>query len=96
MGFAQRELFPSPQGDLFGDDASSAPAPYQVKHEHVLNRLVEMLAEMRGAASWPWDETRMELYRTVVWPHLLRLLPEEDAERWRTDLETEAARLDLA
>jgi hypothetical protein len=96
MGLAQHEPSPPRQGDLFGVGEAARPAPYQVKPEHVLNRLVEMLTEMRGAAAWPWDETRMELYRNIVWPHLLRLLPSDEAERWRADLEAEAARLDLA
>jgi hypothetical protein len=96
MAFAQRKLHSSPQADLFGDDAPAGPAPYQVKPEHVLNRLVEMLDEMRGAAAWPWDETRMELYRKIVWPRLLRLLPADEADRWRSDLEAEADRLDLS
>lgn len=94
MTFAQRELFPSPQADLFGD-AAPAPAPaYQVKREHVLNRLVEMLADMRGANRWPWSETRVSLNRETVWPYLLRLLPETEAQAWRANLEAEADRLD--
>ena len=62
--------------------SSVGPTPYQVKPEHVLNRLVEMLAELRGAEAWPWDDTRKELYREIVWPQLLRLLPEGEANRW--------------
>ena len=95
MPFAQRELFPGPQADLFGDDAPAAAAPaYQVKREHVVNRLVEMLADMRRAERWPWSETRVKLNRETVWPYLLRLLPEDEAARWRADLDREAERLD--
>lgn len=95
MPFAQRELFPGPQADLFGDDAPVAAAPaYQVKREHVVNRLVEMLGDMRGAARWPWSETRVSLNRETVWPYLLRLLPADEAARWRADLDREARRLD--
>lgn len=96
MGFAQSELFPSPQPDLFGEAAQSSQPAYQVKREHVLNRLVEMLADMRGAQAWPWSETRVTLNRETVWPYLLRLLPEADARRWRADLDAEAERLDAA
>lgn len=87
---------PVNQPDLFGEDAPAGPAPYQVKREHVLNRLVEMLADLKGAEAWPWDEVRIDLNRNYVWPHLFRLLPEDEAERWRADLEAEAARLDAA
>ncbi|RXF75473.1 hypothetical protein [Hansschlegelia zhihuaiae] len=96
MGYAQRELFPAPQGDLFGESDESLRPVYQVKREHVLNRLVEMLADMRAAERWPWSETRVALNRETVWPYLLRLLPEEEAERWRADLEAETERLDAA
>lgn len=94
MGFAQRELSPAPQADLFGDEAA-APA-YRVKRDHVVNRLVEMLADMRGAPRWPWSETRVTLNRETVWPYLLRLLPDDEAARWRADLDAEAERLDAA
>ncbi|MDR4307476.1 hypothetical protein IHQ68_12695 [Chelatococcus sambhunathii] len=95
MTYAQRELFPSSQADLFGDDAPMRPT-YQVKREHVLNRLVEMLGDMRGAKRWPWSETRVSLNRETVWPYLLRLLPEPEAARWREELDAEAGRLDAA
>lgn len=95
MPFAQRELFPGPQADLFGDDAPVAAAPtYKVKREHVVIRLVEMLGDMRGAERWPWSETRVNLNRETVWPYLLRLLPADEAARWRTDLDRETERLD--
>ena len=95
MSFAQRELFPGPQADLFGDDAPVATAPaYAVKREHVVNRLIEMLGDMRRAARWPWSETRVSLNRETVWPYLLRLLPDDEAARWRANLDREAKRLD--
>ena len=95
LSFVQRELFPGPKADLFGDDAPVAAAPaYNVRREHVVNRLVEMLADMKGAATWPWSETRVSLNRETVWPYLLRLLPADEASRWRRDLQREAERLD--
>ena len=97
LTFAQRELFPSPQDDLFGEDAPIAVAPtYQVKREHVLNRLVEMLDDLKSAARWPWSETRVSLNRETVCPYLLRLLPDDEAEQWRIDLARETERLDCA
>lgn len=94
MAFAQRETSPAPQADLFGEASPPAQPAYQVKREHVLNRLVEILADMRGADRWPWSETRTTLNRETVWPYLLRLLPDDDAARWRADLDAEAGRLD--
>ncbi len=55
MGHARRERFPGPQGDLFSDEAPTGPAPYQVKPEHVRNRLIDMLGAMRGVEAWPWS-----------------------------------------
>lgn len=92
MPFAQKELFPSPQGDLFG--GVSEEAAYIPKPEHITNRLAEMLGALRGAQAWPWDEVRIALNREHVWPHLLRLLPETEAAEWKARLEAEATRLD--
>jgi len=94
MSAVPKDLFPSPQGDLFGG-VSEEPA-YRPKPEHIVNRLTEMLAAMRGASTWPWDEVRIALNREHVWPHLLRLLPGDEAARWQADLDAEAARLDEA
>jgi hypothetical protein len=93
MGLARRDSTPECQRDLFGDEAVTAPA-YEPKLEHVLNRLVEMVAAMRAAEAWPWDEVQLELYRNHVWPHLLKHLPEAEALRWTNELAVEAARLD--
>lgn len=94
MGAAQAELFPSPQGDLFGVAEPSAPARYIPKREHILSPLNELLAAMQGAAAWPWDPIQTDLKRNHVWPHLLTHLPAHEAAEWRAALETEAARLD--
>ena len=94
MGAAQAELFPSPQGDLFGVAEPSAPARYVPKREHILSPLNELLAAMRDAAVWPWDAVQTDLKRNHVWPHLLTHLAADEAAEWRVALETEAARLD--
>jgi hypothetical protein len=83
------------QPDLFGGVTRAAPA-YEPKPEHVRNRLIDMLEQMRAAEHWPWEGTQLDLFRNTVWPYLIRLLPEEESSRWRAELETEAARLDLA
>lgn len=94
MRRAQRELFPQPQGDLFGEDAPAGPPPYQVKPEHVRNRLIDMVEAMQGADSWPWSASRTKLFRETVWPYLLGLLPRDEAADWRVKLDAEAARLE--
>lgn len=96
MRLPQRDLFLSSQPDLFGETEPPSRPAYEVKREHVMNRLVEMLADMRAAETWPWSETRVTLNRETVWPYLLHLLPDDEAARWRHDLATEAARLDAA
>jgi hypothetical protein len=81
------------QPDLFG---GVTPAAYEPKAEHVRNRLIDMLAQMRAAERWPWEGVQLDLFRNTVMPYLLRLLPEEESNRWRADIEAEAERLDLA
>lgn len=94
MGHAQRDLSPAQQGDLFGGAAPSGPAPYQVKPQHVRNRLIDMVETMQGAQAWPWSPSRTKLFRETVWPYLLDLLPPDEAVDWRAQLDAEAARLD--
>ena len=81
------------QPDLFG---GVTPAAYEPKPEHVRNRLIDMLEQMRAAQRWPWEGVQLDLFRNTVWPYLVRLLPEEEGARWKADLDAEAARLDLA
>ena len=83
------------QPDLFGGVTPAAPV-YQPKPEHVRNRLIDMLEQMRAADHWPWEGTQLDLFRNTVWPYLFRLLPEDEADQWRADIAAEAERLDLA
>lgn len=95
MPAAQRSLSPEPQADLFGAPEPARPAAYVPKPEHVRSGLIESLAAMRAAQNWPWQGSQLTLKRETVWPYLIRLLPDrEEAERWRVDLDAEAARLD--
>jgi hypothetical protein len=49
------------QADLFG----AAPVPaYRPDPEKVRARLHKILAEARAAQQFPWDPTRVSLYRT--------------------------------
>ena len=64
---------------------------------HVRSRLNDMLAAMRAAKRWPWEQVMVELYRETVWPYLYTRLPDQDeADRWRGEIEAEIARLDAA
>lgn len=84
------------QPDLFGPAAEPMRPVYVPKREHVLNPLVEMLAQLRAAESWPWEPVVVQLKRDHAVPHLLRHLPEDEAAVWRADLDAEFARLDAA
>jgi hypothetical protein len=56
-----------------------------------------MRAAMRAAKRWPWEQVMVELYRETVWPYLYTRLPDQDeADRWRGEIEAEIARLDAA
>ncbi len=94
MPSAQAELFPSPQGDLFG--AASAPPAYVVPYPIAVNTLRRTLEMLRAAAVWPWDPdmkaARME--RNV--PKMLAVLPADEAAQWRAELDAEITRLDAA
>jgi hypothetical protein len=84
------------QADLFGD-IDTGPPPYVPDPRHVRNRLADMLAAMRTAERWPWEPVMVALYRETVWPDLCAELPDRgEAERWRAQIEAEAARLDTA
>ncbi len=93
MATAQAELFPSPQGDLFG---TPAPTAYVVPYDIAVNTLRKTLAQLAGASVWPLDpDMRVaRLDRTV--PKLLAVLPADEAEAWRVKITAEAARLDAA
>lgn len=94
MPSAQAELFPSPQGDLFG--APSTPPAYVVPYAIAVNTLTRTLEMLQAAESWPWDPdmkaARME--RNV--PKMLAVLTPDEAEHWRARIAAEAARLDAA
>ena len=94
MRAAQTELFPSPQGDLFGADP--APRVHVPRREHILSPLNEIMATLRGAETWPWGEVQKDLKINRVIPHLLGHLPPDEADQWRADLDAEIARLDTA
>ena len=64
--------------------------------EGARNKLQGMLEKMRAAASWPWKDSTVSLYRDSVWPSLLGKIAEREAARLRSEIEAEIARLDAA
>ena len=88
MGLAQHSLF---------QEEELAPRRYVPNPQHVRNSLTDLLAQMRAAKQWPWAGAVLSLYRDIVPPQLYAALPDaEEAARWRTEIEAEAARLDAA
>lgn len=91
----ERESIGEDQVDLFGA-ATKQPA-HQVNPQHIRNRFIEFLAEMKAAESWPWDEGHVETLRERTWPYLFAKLPDQvEALEWKTKIEAEAKRLDDA
>jgi hypothetical protein len=89
---AQPDLFAQEaQPDLFGAD----PPAYRPNPDKVRSRLNKILAEARGAASLPWEPTRLSLYRTIF-PQMTLFLSEEEGARFRLEFEAQLARLGAA
>jgi hypothetical protein len=80
------------QSDLFGAD----PVPaYRPDPEKVRARLHKILAEARAAQTFPWEPTRVSLYRTIF-PQMTNWLPDEEGAQLRFEFETEIRRLEAA
>ena len=80
------------QSDLFGAD----PVPtYRPDPEKVRARLHKILAEARSAQTFPWEPTRVSLYRTIF-PQMTNWLPDEEGAQLRFEFETEIRRLEAA
>jgi hypothetical protein len=78
------------QPDLFG----AAPA-YRPDPDKVRSRLHKILAEARAAQTFPWEPTRVSLYRTIF-PQMTLWLPQDEGAQLRFEFETEPARLEAA
>jgi hypothetical protein len=80
------------QSELFG--AEKAPA-YRPDPDKVRSRLHKILAEARAAQTFPWEPSRVSLYRTIF-PQMALWLPEHESTQLCFDFETELARLEAA
>jgi hypothetical protein len=81
------------QTELFDEDA--APVVYRADPDKVRAELHKILAEARAAQKWPWEPTRVSLYRTIF-PQMTNWLPEEEGTQLRFEFEAELARLQAA
>lgn len=80
------------QSDLF--DAEPIPS-YRPDPEKVRARLHKILAEARAARTFPWEPTRVSLYRTIF-PQMSLWLPEEESAQLCFEFEMEIKRLEAA
>ncbi len=67
----------------------------QRRSDKVRSRLHKILAEARAAETFPWQPTRVSLYRTIF-PQMTLWLPEDEGAQLRFEFETEVARLESA
>lgn len=89
----QADLFVTEsQPDLFG--AEAAPA-YRPDPDKVRARLHKILAEARAAQKFPWEPTRVSLYRTIF-PQMTFWLPEDEGAQLRFAFDAEMVRLEAA
>jgi hypothetical protein len=89
----QADMFSvDPQSDLFGSEAVPA---YRPDPEKVRARLHKILAEARAAQTFPWEATRVSLYRTIF-PQMSLWLPEDESAQLRFEFEVEIKRLEAA
>ena len=95
MSYAQPTLFGDDQSDLF-EVGKPSPAAHTVNPQHIRNRFIDFLAQMRAAQVWPWDEDHVEALRERTWPYLYAKMPDQaEAADWKAQIEAEVARLDL-
>jgi hypothetical protein len=87
----QPDLFATEnEPELFGPEANPA---YRPDPDKVRARLHKILAEARAAQTFPWEPTRVSLYRTIF-PQMTLWLPEDERTQLRFQFETEMARLE--
>ena len=90
--FRQPDLFGDAQPDLFASAAPAQPFVGRGDPDRVRARLGRILAEARAAETVPWSRNDEAMYELIV-PQMTNWLPDEEAERWRSDFAQELARL---
>ena len=85
------------QLDLFGQSQPPASEPAQTDYSpdpgEVRAELLDVLAQMRAADSFPWDARRTLFWRTVF-PQMANWLPDEEAAQLRFEFAEEVRRLE--
>ena len=61
--------------------------------DKVRGRLHKILGEARAAQKFPWEPTRVSLYRTIF-PQMTLWLPEDEGAQLRLAFDAELARLE--
>ena len=94
----QRDLFGSPQLDMFENVRPVAPKTvFRVDPEDVRQKLAEFVDELKALEAWPWRKELVDRLHSMTWPYLFEKLQNpEEAQKWKALLEKEAARLDAA
>ncbi|MBI2717356.1 MAG: hypothetical protein HY245_11635 [Rhizobiales bacterium] len=94
----QKDLFGSPQFELFGEDEPAPPRTvFRIDPEDVREKLAEYVDELKSLETWPWRKELVDRLHSMTWPFLFdKLQNPEEAKGWKTLLEAEAARLDAA
>jgi hypothetical protein len=86
-------MTPARQGELFSEPADNGETPtYYPDPDEVRGDLQKILAEARGAEAMPWNGERLALYR-CIFPQMTNCLPDCEAAEFRSQFETELARL---
>ncbi len=93
---AQTELFPSPQGDLFGGPEAAVREVYVVPYPIAVNTLRKTLDTLVAATVWPWDPDMKAALMERNVPKMLAVLPDDEAADWRERFDAQIERLDAA
>ena len=89
----QPDLFlPDPQPELLEERPEHV---YRADPEEVRRDLHRLLAQVRSAATMPWEPRKVRLYRTIF-PQMSGWLPEDEAKQLCFEFEAELKRLEAA
>lgn len=90
MSKAQLDMFAT-QADLL----AAAPVSYAPDPERIRAKLANVLSQLRGAATMPWD-SKTERYQQQVFPQMASALPPDEAARLRLEFDDQIRRLRAA
>ena len=76
------------EADLF----PSAPVSYAPDPDRIRAKLADVLSQLRGAATMPWN-ARTERYQQQVFPQMASVLPPDEAAQLRMEFDQQIRRL---